>query len=183
MARTLYRDLFGERFDILPRAIRDMHGQARRAEGRADVTRGGSFLAKLVCIMSGAPASGVNVPLVVTFDARKGGERWTRNFNGARFQTLLRLRKTEEPEVTECFGPLWFRLRMAASEEGVDLVPVGVSFLGAPLPRFVCPRAGGAEREKDGRFHFDVSVRFPLIGDIIRYRGWLVPADENVDGN
>ena len=29
---------------------------------------------------------------------------------------------------------------------------------------------------KDGRFRFDVSISLPLIGLLVRYRGWLEPA-------
>jgi hypothetical protein len=29
------------------------------------------------------------------------------------------------------------------------------------------------ESEEDGRFRFDVRIGLPLIGQLVRYRGWL----------
>ena len=31
------------------------------------------------------------------------------------------------------------------------------------------------ESADDGRFNFHVEIRLPLIGSIVRYRGWLMP--------
>ncbi|MET0638609.1 MAG: DUF4166 domain-containing protein, partial [Hyphomicrobium sp.] len=28
---------------------------------------------------------------------------------------------------------------------------------------------------EDGRFHFDVAIRIPIVGRLAHYRGWLVP--------
>jgi len=32
--------------------------------------------------------------------------------------------------------------------------------------------------KKDGRFHFDVPIALPLIGDVVHYRGWLAPVEK-----
>ncbi len=176
MARTLYRDLFGERFEALPAEIKAMHGAARKAAGRGDIQRGRSVLAQLLCALSGAPHSGRDVPVEVRFDPLPGGECWTRDFDGETFRTRLMLKQDgAAPALTEHFGPFAFHLRMRAHDEGVNLVPEGVKLFGAPLPRFLCPEAGGYERVREGRFCFEVFVRFPLAGEIVRYEGWLKP--------
>jgi hypothetical protein len=49
------------------------------------------------------------------------------------------------------------------------------TFLGIPLPIGLAPQGHAIEFEQDGRFRFDVAIRAPLIGPIVRYRGWLAP--------
>jgi hypothetical protein len=39
----------------------------------------------------------------------------------------------------------------------------------------LAPQGHAVESEQDGRFRFDVAIRAPLIGAIVRYRGWLKP--------
>jgi len=49
------------------------------------------------------------------------------------------------------------------------------SCFGIPLPLALAPRGNTYESAEDGRFHFHVEIRHPLIGLIVGYRGWLVP--------
>ena len=177
MTRALYQALLGDAFDALPPEIKAMHGAAASARGRADITRGTTPLAKLICALSHVPNSGRDVVIETSFEPIEGGERWTRRFDGEAFQTdMLIDHSAGQPQLCEKFGPFLFRLRMIAHGDGVDLIPESVSLWGAPLPKFLCPEAVGLERVKDGRYHFDVSVRFPLAGEILSYAGWIEPA-------
>lgn len=178
MGRTLYKALLGEAFDALPEKIKAMHEGAARAEGRADIVRGTSPLARLICAVARVPETGKGVPVVTSFEQIEGGERWTRVFNGQAFRTDMLIDKNApHPRLTEKFGPFVFRLRMIAHADGVDLIPESVSLWRAPLPKVLCPEAVGLERVKDGRYHFDVSVRFPLAGEVLSYNGWIEPVD------
>jgi hypothetical protein len=155
-----------------------MHAGVKRAEGRADIVRGRSLLAQLICTLARMPGTGAGVPIETTFDVIDGGERWTRRFNGQPFQTdLILVRPEPGAELTEQFGLLVFRLQIIAHENGIDLIPQGVSILGLPLPKIFCPEAVGLERVRDGRYYFDVCVSFPLAGEVLRYQGWLAPVE------
>jgi hypothetical protein len=46
---------------------------------------------------------------------------------------------------------------------------------GIPLPQALAPFGSAYESAEDGRFHFHVEIRLPVIGLIVGYRGWLVP--------
>lgn len=178
MTRTLYRDLLGSQFDRLPDKLQEMHGGAALAKGRADIKRGTSPLARLICALSHVPKTGCDVIIETSFESIEGGERWTRRFDGEAFQTdMLIDRDAPRPRLSEKFGPFLFRLRMIAHQDGIDLMPESVSLWGLPLPKLMCPEAIGLERVKDGRYHFDVSVRFPLAGEVLTYQGWIEPAD------
>lgn len=175
-ARTLYRTLLGPAFDRLPAPIREMHALARRATGTADIVRGTGPLARLICAVARVPRTGRGVPVETTFEPIAGGERWTRRFNGEAFATDMLIDDTgDEPRLAERFGPFLFRLRMIAGESGTDLIPEAVSLWGATLPKFFAPRAIGRERVKDGLYHFDVVVRFPIAGEVLRYEGVITP--------
>ncbi len=177
MIRTLYQTLLGPAFDRLPDPIRSMHASARRAEGRADIVRGTSLLARLICLIARVPQTGRDVSIVTHFEQIEGGERWTRIFNGEAFRTdMLVDRSSTPPRLTERFGPFIFHLKMIAHQDGIDLIPDSVSLWGFSLPKMFCPEAMGLERVKDGRYHFDVSVRFPLAGEILSYSGTIEPA-------
>jgi len=50
------------------------------------------------------------------------------------------------------------------------------SVFGVPLPRVLCPGGEVYEHAEDGRFNFHVDIKAPLIGRIVKYRGWLEPS-------
>ena len=41
------------------------------------------------------------------------------------------------------------------------------------LPAWLAPGGTAFESVEDGRFRFDVEIGAPLVGRIVRYRGWL----------
>ena len=58
--------------------------------------------------------------------------------------------------------------RLVYRVEGWRLGPV-------PLPRTLAPSTRAHEEvDAEGRFVFDVEISAPLIGRLVRYRGWLV---------
>jgi hypothetical protein len=50
------------------------------------------------------------------------------------------------------------------------------SAFGVPLPLALAPRIGAREWEEEGRFRFEVAASLPLVGEIVRYAGWLEPS-------
>jgi hypothetical protein len=47
------------------------------------------------------------------------------------------------------------------------------TLFGVPLPLCLGPRSRASESVENGRFRFDVQIRHPLTGLIVRYRGLL----------
>lgn len=78
MTRTLYRTMLGGQFEKLPDKLQEMHGGASLAKGRADIKRGTSPLARLICAIAHVPKTGRDVPIETSFEPIDGGERWTR---------------------------------------------------------------------------------------------------------
>jgi hypothetical protein len=75
--------------------------------------------------------------------------------------------------VVEQFGPLAFDLDLPVEKGRMDLVMTGARFLGVSLPRWCWPRIKAFETGAEGQFRFDVEIGVPMIGRLVRYRGWL----------
>ena len=178
MPRDLYQTILGEDFERLPPKIREMHAFGRVARGHANVFRGHSLMAKLICRLANLPDAQNDVPVETTFTPIEHGERWTRKFNGQPFQTDM-IAGTGEPYpcMLERLGPFLFKMRVSADANGVDLTPEKI-FLGPlRIPGFLAPKAVGREREKEGLYAFSVEVTFPIIGVVFGYEGKLEPSE------
>ena len=149
----------------------------KRAEGRADIDRGGALLSRLAGALMGFPKAGVDVPVVVNMKARNGGELWRRTFASKSLSSVQREGTgRSEKLLTERFGPLTFGLALVVDGSRLRLIVRRWSVLGIPLPLWLAPRGDSWEHEEEGRFRFHVEIAHPLTGLIVRYRGWLVPA-------
>ncbi|TYC67654.1 DUF4166 domain-containing protein [Stappia sp. BW2] len=177
MPRTLYQDILGPDFAKVPEQIRYMHSFARVARGIADVSRGTSLAARLICRLAKFPEARMGVPVETSFEPIAGGERWTRRFDRQPFQTDMMAGNGEAyPCMLERLGPFLFKMQVSATEQGIDITPAEVSLGPLSLPLPLAPRAVGRERVVDGRYSFSVEVTFPLIGKVFGYNGRLEPA-------
>jgi hypothetical protein len=174
----LYRRLLGADWHRLPPCVAALHDVSDEltAHGRADIERGRGWLARLAATLAGFPRTAAETDVEVHFLARDGIEIWTRRFGGKVFRSVqMAGGNAEAPLLAEDLGP--FRILMAlVVEDGRLLLQVrGWRFLGLPMPMALAPGGTVHEEERDGRFRFHVEVRAPLVGLIVRYRGWLVP--------
>jgi len=174
----LYRRILGEAWERLPPPVRAMHDLkgARTVRGEAEVERGRGPLAALTALVMGLPKAGSNVPVEVTFEQRNGGELWTRRFAGKRFSSFQEEgRGRSERLVVERFGPVAVGMAVVLDGERLRLVIRRATLFGVPLPAFLRPSAGETCERADehGRFRFEVEIRAPLAGLVVRYRGWL----------
>ena len=170
----LYARAMGRDFAHLDPALRSIHDVLRDkgATGEATVTRGKHPLARLIAsVMRFPPAGGHR--LHVHFAELNGVERWTRDFGGHCFTSVIREGRTGC--VIESFGPLRFHFQLQAAHGGLTMALTRWSLGPLPLPAFLAPRSPAREWEEEGRFHFDVPVTLPLIGPVVHYRGWLQP--------
>ncbi|RUU02299.1 DUF4166 domain-containing protein, partial [Mesorhizobium sp. USDA-HM6] len=173
----LYPDLLGDAWKSLPAEIRAMHDGTRVAEGRASVERGRGMLSRLAAALVGFPAAAADIPVKVRFDIGTQAETWTRSFDAHGFSSRqFAGRGRSERLLAERFGPLTFAMALVAEENRLSLVLRRWSFLGLPLPMWLCPRSTSYETVEDDRFRFHVDISHPLAGLIVRYRGWLVPS-------
>jgi NAD(P)-dependent dehydrogenase (short-subunit alcohol dehydrogenase family) len=172
-ALPLYARVMGEDFGRLPPAVRALHlvNGDLAASGMAEVIRGKGLATRLLCRIMGFPAAATEVPVSIWMREEGGVETWRRDFGGAAFSSRLAQRGGL---LTERFGPIRFGFSLRREADGLTM-DFARWWLGPlPMPRFLMPRGTAREYEAGGRFHFDVPVALPLIGPVIRYRGWLV---------
>ncbi|WP_158813778.1 SDR family oxidoreductase [Methylocapsa sp. S129] len=174
----LYRRMLAGAWDDLPAALRVMHTVVvgRVAQGEADIERGSGLLAGLVAALFGFPKAARGAPTSVRFEANDGVETWTRTFAGR----IMRSSQWQgagrwEGLLCESFGPFTFGLAALTGDGCLRLAVRRWALFGLPLPIALAPRGHAVETEQDGRFRFDVAIRAPLIGMIVRYQGWLAP--------
>jgi hypothetical protein len=179
----LYRRILGDAWSALARPLQVMHDGVAAADGRAIVERGQGACARLLGWLIGFPRAGQDVPVSVAFRFASGREYWRRTFGDAAPDTKrARFSSVQEQGrgrfdmlLCERFGPLAFGLALVVDEDRLRLVLRGWSLLGLPLPSRLAPRIEAREFAADGRFNFHVEINHPMLGLIVRYRGWLVP--------
>jgi hypothetical protein len=175
MNLPLYRRVLGASFDELPARVRELHDIKGTSvwTGRASVERGKSLPSRIAAALTGLPPEGPDQPLSVTFEPVGTSEVWLRQFGSARFRSVQYERGGL---LRERVGPTTFVFSSIASTEGLALRLDGFRVLGVPLPRLLHPAVHTLERERDGRYHFEVEARLPLYGLLVRYGGWLEEA-------
>ena len=173
----LYQRVLGDAWTALPEPLQALHAVTgeHRFRGAADVDRGRGPLAAAAAAVIGFPPAGRDVPVEVTLRRMGDSELWVRSFAGRQFRTRQRSGHRERLLI-ESFGPIDFVIELAVEEGRLRLLMRGWRLYGLPLPAMLAPRADAYESAQDGRFHFYVEVRQPLVGLIVRYRGWLQPA-------
>lgn len=173
-AAPLYRQILGPALDRLPDKVRTLHdaSQSRKWEGNAEVRRGKGMFAKLICRMIGFPKDSPKSSVSVAFTPEKGGERWTRTFDGKAFTSFQKRGEGKNSYLLlERFGIIEVALALVVDEDKLFLIPRRWSVLGLPLPKFLLPSGESFETEEDGRFRFDIEIAAPLVGLIVSYRG------------
>jgi hypothetical protein len=180
-AGDLYRRVLGERWHALPESVREMHtlSESFVAQGRAEVRRGTSWLARVAAAVFGFPRTAADVPVEVSFDLRGDRQIWTRRF-GPRTFSSSQWHGTGRFEGMLCerFGAFTFGIELTVDSGHLHFVVRRAELGGLRLPAMLSPVSITREFTVEGRFRFDVEIRHPVAGLIIAYRGWLVPIGE-----
>lgn len=175
---SLYRRMLDKAYDRMPEPLRRMHDlrSEMSAEGLAQVERGTNWLARLVAMVMRFPEQGQDIPVRVEFRREGDREIWRRTFGGRSFfSTQEEGRGRFERLLYERFGPFAFGLALVLEEGRLKLVVRRWCVFGLPMPRALAPGGDAYEHAADGRFNFYVEIALPVVGLIVRYRGWLMP--------
>ncbi len=164
-------------FASMPPAVRAAHAPdpARELLGEVDIDGAENPFGQVIAWFAGFPRAGKGVRAAVTIEREGDGEVWVRRFGRATFASHLSEHAPER--LAERFGPITFDLDAKADAYGFKLAIVGARLGELPLPRFLTPRTeAAAHADENGRYRFDVTISLPVLGRLVRYRGWLTPA-------
>ena len=176
IAAPLFERLLGDAWHDLPAAIKQLHTFSSQSEvsGRCVVERGPGWLSNCIAWLFRLPAAGDDVPVSVRFITENGQERWLRTFGRHLFASTMRHGQgRSERLLCEKIGPCEFAQALVVDGEKLRFVMRRWSLFGIPLPAWLGPRSDSFESEDQGRFRFHVDISHPLLGSIVRYRGWL----------
>ena len=170
---SLLRAALGADFARLPPALQRLHDQPGTWQGRAEVTRGGGWAARLLTRLAGFPPEG-QVALTFTIAARDAAEVWTRDFGPHRTRSTLRAGPGRT--LSESFGPFRVTLRPEIADHGLWLRVTALHAFGQPCPKWLLPPEVSTEAAlPGGGVAFDIRASLPLLGLLIRYHGEMAP--------
>lgn len=172
----IFRQVLADAWKNLPAQIRALHeiDDHKSFAGRATVTRGDSWLARLLAWVMGFPPAAKNIPVSVTMRRREDKEKWLRNFAGHTFSSEMSIGDGDFSHlIFERFGPIKFAMALVVNSDGLMYQPQGWTFLGIPMPSFLAPAGKMLEFVQDDRFNFHVAITLPLAGPVVSYTGWL----------
>jgi hypothetical protein len=173
----LYQRLLGNAWESLPASLKKIH-TVQKAEGRAKVEVGRNPLAWLIANVVGFPKAGDDIPVNVSFEIKNNGELWQRTFASRAFSSFhSEGNGYSDRLLSEQFGPFRLGMALVIDDGKLSLIVRNWSMLGIPLPGTLAPMGNVFEQEVDGRFHFHVEIKLPVIGLIVRYQGWLIPLE------
>jgi len=175
-ADSLFERVLGPRVEVLPPIVRRIHTHAPvHLLGRASVEGARTWPTKMVARLFGFPSGTPDTDAEVFLKRRGHEEIWIRRFGGSTFRSTLRAADTAGC-VYEQFGPFDFMLKIAPDPSGFTLTVAGWKLGPLQLPLRLAPQAPArAYADEEGRYRFDVAIALPWIGQLVRYRGWLVP--------
>jgi hypothetical protein len=177
MPPSPFEQLLGSDFAALPEPVRRFHSfpADTTTAGRADITSPRGFLPWLICKVSGLPAPGRDVAVTVHFQINSDGSQfWRRRLAERRYESGFTAGTGRQAGLLcERFFPFVFFHRLSAGEQALRWDLVAWRLLFVPLPRWLMPPTLCLESGDGDRFVFDIDVKFPLIGQLIHYRGWL----------
>lgn len=175
---AIYARAIGPAFDALPAPLRALHETPGRSLWRGEASTEGAHgrAAALVARLFGFPGAQATCEAEVRIEA--DGERsvWRRRIGGRAFSSIL---SHPQPggRIRERFGLLTMDLMLTPEGERLVYRVAGWRLGPIPLPRALAPSTRTHEEvDAEGRFVFDVEISAPLVGRLVRYRGWLVRA-------
>lgn len=173
-AAALFAQVLGAEFARLAAPVQALHrGRGRtRYAGRVDVEQATHPLARVLARVTRLPPAMRDAPLTVEFIADANGECWRRDFDGHAMHSRLHV---DAGSLTERLGPARLTFALTVDADGALHWRIArVRLLGVlPLPRAWFDAVRCREGARDGRYAFEVDAAMPVIGCLVRYRGWL----------
>jgi hypothetical protein len=180
LQRALRPDEFAQLAPLLQRILGDNGREARalELEGQTTIDGAANALGALVVRLLGLPRPAAGVRTQVSLErAFRDREVWMRRFADQSLQTVLGpvpVGAACSGQLSECFWPFTFQLAARVESGTLVLQVEGGRLLCLQLPRALVPSTRSRTFvDESGRYAFDVDIRAPILGRLLRYRGWL----------
>ena len=175
MARpSLYRRILGDRFDALPAVLRRLPRRRGRRPGARDVPGGARArpVRNGVASILGMPRAGTHVPVRLQVVAEGDRERWIRDFDGHRVETVQWGRGES---LMEAMGRIRFCCELVLDGSRLRYEFRRAWFAGIPIPRWISPSIVSYVEAGEATWFVVVHVLAPFLGQLVKYEGWIEP--------
>jgi len=159
----------GDDFQRMPELVQRAHQGRIRLRGTVSVRRGRGLGGMMAAIMR-LPAANEHCAMTVTGEHLPDRMIWRRDFAGTRMESNFSKRGDH---LVEAMGPLHLFLRPEVAGGCLHYRLVAAQVGPVRLPRWLTPRLTAWERERDGRYEFEVDIKLPLLGRLVRYGGLM----------
>lgn len=178
---TPFEQVLGARFHHLMPQLRQLHGaRAPSWAGQVTVTGAPTWAGRLVARFAGFPAEMQKAPftLAIKAGAKEGTETWQRSFDGHELTSQIWIDE-KTGQMREKIGAVMVELVPVVKVDALHIDVEAAWLLGSlRLPASLTPQSHVVIwQDEAGRYRFDIGAQIPMIGHLIRYEGWLRPAE------
>jgi hypothetical protein len=173
-SESLYRRILGPRFDALPEVLHRFHDApgGGRARGTFTVERAPGWLRNGLATLLGLPQAAAEVPVRLEVVLEGDREHWVRHFGDRRVETV---QWASAGLLMERFGPVSFSSALVLDGSCLRYQFARAWYLALPLPRWLAPSAEGSADAGSGGWRVSVRISAPILGELVRYEGWVEP--------
>jgi hypothetical protein len=171
-APSLYRQVMGEDFHLLPSELQVFHSTVGRVtlSGQCTVIGPNTVIGKLMGWVFALPKTTDKTHFSFEIEANTTAETWRRHFPGRLMTSRMSM---IAGRLVERLGPVDLHFRLKTDSGQLVMLLERVIFCGIPCPGFLLPSVIAAETASPGKLHFNVAARLPLVGLLSEYRGFL----------
>lgn len=167
--KNVLSQCLGEDFKRMPAIVQRAHQGRIRLSGTVAVERGTGICALVAAVMK-LPITSRQCTMTVSGEHFPDRMSWRRSFAGRKLESNF---VKEGDYLVEFMGPIRLRLKPEFSDGCLSYRLVDARLGPVKLPQWLMPRLTAWERERNGRYEFDVDIRLPLLGRLVRYGGLM----------
>jgi len=171
---TLYQQLLGKKFDLLPNSLKYFHGKTNGGKGKGvfQVVCGHSVIKKILAKLLCLPPNGENVQVSLSVKVKDNKEYWIRKFNGF---TLKTVSWKENDLLIEKSGVLKFLFQLVPFKNGIQYRFKGLYLFGIKIPPKISLQIHASAFGNNSDWYVKVYFIIPLLGMITKYSGTIKP--------
>jgi hypothetical protein len=169
---SLYRQVMGPDFDLLPDELRFFHSikGETRLSGRCSITGAQTLPGRLLGWVFSLPKTTEDASFLFELEADMHQETWRRHFPNRMMASRMHV---ASGTLIERLGPVDLHFRLKADSGKLAMLLSGISVAGIPCPKFLIPSVIAEETASPGKLHFNVAAHLQLIGLLVAYQGFL----------
>ncbi|MEL6409695.1 MAG: DUF4166 domain-containing protein [Pseudomonadota bacterium] len=168
---TVYARVLGEAgLEALSPECRALHASHGAFDGVIDVETTTNPLFRFALRVFGFPYKPGQASVIFSNTAKGDVDNWQRQMGDHRMSSIL---SEKDGWLHESLGGLTVLCRLETRDGGLDLIDMRFRLLGVPLPLWACPKVSASERPKKGGYGFDIEIKTPWGGKLVRYSGVL----------